>query len=74
MRQFFRDAQEWGWIPRRFDPTRVLATSRSVKALIGPAPRLIAAEITRLPSGCVRWQPSSEAPQDPVGLLDVPGG
>ena len=19
-RQFFRDCQEWGWIPRRFDP------------------------------------------------------
>jgi integrase len=45
MRQFFRDAQEWGWIPRRFDPTRALATPRSVKALIGPAPRVIAEDV-----------------------------
>jgi integrase len=45
LRQFFRDAQEWGWIPRRFDPTRALATPRSVKALIGPAPRVIAADV-----------------------------
>ncbi len=45
LRQFFRDAQEWGWIPRRFDPTRALATPRSVKALIGPAPRVIAEDV-----------------------------
>lgn len=25
-RTFFRDCQEWGWIPRRFDPSRALAT------------------------------------------------
>jgi integrase len=42
MRQFFRDCQEWGWIPRRFDPGRALATPRAVKALIGPMPRVIA--------------------------------
>jgi len=34
---------------------------------------LRADEITRLRTGCVRWRPSSEAPQDPVCLLDVPG-
>ena len=45
MRQFFRDVQEWGWIPRRFDPTRALATPRAVKALIGPAPRVIADDV-----------------------------
>jgi len=45
MRQFFRDCQEWGWIPRRFDPARALATPRAVKALIGPAPRVIADEV-----------------------------
>lgn len=45
VRQFFRDAQEWGWIPRRFDPSRALATPRSVKALIGPTPRVIADDI-----------------------------
>jgi integrase len=42
LRQFFRDCAEWGWIPRRFDPGRALTTPRSVKALIGPEPRLIA--------------------------------
>ncbi len=44
-RQFFRDCQEWGWIPRRFDPTRALATPRSIRALIGPDPRVIADDI-----------------------------
>ncbi len=45
LRVFFRDCQEWGWISRRFDPARVFATPRSVKALIGPAPRTIAADL-----------------------------
>jgi hypothetical protein len=45
LRQFFRDCQEWGWIPRRFDPSRALATPRSTKALIGPEPRVIADEV-----------------------------
>src|SRR5919204_3101073 len=40
-RQFFRDGQEWGWFPRRFDPGRALATPRSIKAMIGPTPRVI---------------------------------
>jgi integrase len=44
LRVFFADCQEWDWIPRTFDPWRVLATPRSVKALIGPAPRIIAAD------------------------------
>jgi hypothetical protein len=26
---FFRDCQEWEWIPRRFDPARALATRRA---------------------------------------------
>jgi len=38
---FFRDIQEWGWIPRGFDPRRALAAPRSVRALIGPKPRVI---------------------------------
>lgn len=38
---FFRDIQEWGWIPRRFDPRRSLAAPRSLRALIGPKPRII---------------------------------
>ena len=44
-RQFFRDCQEWGWIPRRFDPARALATPRSIRALIGPDPRVIADDV-----------------------------
>jgi integrase len=44
-RQFFRDCQEWGWIGRRFDPARALATPRSIRALIGPNPRVIADDI-----------------------------
>jgi hypothetical protein len=38
---FFRDIQEWEWIPRRFDPRRSLAAPRSLRALIGPKPRVI---------------------------------
>jgi integrase len=44
-RQFFRDCQEWAWIPRRFDPSRALATPRSIRALIGPDPRVIADDV-----------------------------
>jgi hypothetical protein len=28
-RIYFRDCQEWEWIPRQFDPTKALAASRS---------------------------------------------
>jgi len=44
-RIFFRDCQEWEWIPRRFDPNRALAVPRSVNALIGTDPRVIADEV-----------------------------
>ena len=44
-RTFFRDCQEWEWIPRRFDPTRALALPRSVAALIGTDPRIIADDV-----------------------------
>jgi integrase len=44
VRTFFRDCQEWEWLPRRFDPQRALATPRSVAALLGPNPRVIADE------------------------------
>ena len=44
-RTFFRDCQDWEWIPRRFDPARSLATPRSIKALQGPDPRVIADDI-----------------------------
>ena len=45
LRVFFADCQEWGWIPRRFDPWQSLATPRSVKVLIGPAPRTVAPDL-----------------------------
>ena len=35
-RPFFRDCQEWGWIPRRFDPARALATPRSIRRSSAP--------------------------------------
>jgi integrase len=44
-RTFFRDLHEWEWIPRRFDPARALAVPRSVAALIGTNPRVIADDI-----------------------------
>jgi integrase len=44
-RTFFRDCQEWEWFPRRFDPARALATPRSIQALLGPDPRVIADDI-----------------------------
>ncbi|MGH3327265.1 MAG: tyrosine-type recombinase/integrase [Streptomycetales bacterium] len=44
-RTFFRDLQEWEWIARRFDPGTALATPRSVKALTGPDPRVIADDV-----------------------------
>ncbi|HEX8347450.1 MAG TPA: tyrosine-type recombinase/integrase [Actinoplanes sp.] len=44
-RTFFRDCQEWEWIPHRFDPARALATPRTIQALIGPNPRVIADEV-----------------------------
>ena len=45
MRAFFRDCQEWEWIERRFNPGRVFATPRTIKAKIGPSPRVIADDI-----------------------------
>ncbi len=44
-RMFFRDCQEWQWIPRRFDPARALALPRSTAALIGTNPRVIADDV-----------------------------
>ena len=38
LRTFFRDCQEWEWLPRRFDPQRALAIPRSIAALLGPEP------------------------------------
>jgi hypothetical protein len=45
LRTFFCDLQEWEWIERRFEPRRAFQVPRSLKALIGPDPRVIADEI-----------------------------
>jgi integrase len=45
LRTFFRDLQEWEWIERRFDPRRAFALPRSIRALIGPDPRVISDEV-----------------------------
>ena len=45
VRIFFRDCHEWEWIPRRFDPARALTTPRSIRALVGPNPRVIADDV-----------------------------
>jgi hypothetical protein len=42
---FFRDCQEWEWIPRRFDPRRCFGVPRSVRGLIAPNPRVIADDV-----------------------------
>ena len=51
LRTFFRDLQEWEWIERRFDPRRAFALPRSIRALIGPDPRVISDEV----SAKTRW-------------------
>jgi integrase len=45
MRKFFRDCQEWQWIPRNFSPERALATPSTIRNLIGPNPRVIDSDI-----------------------------
>jgi integrase len=65
-RTFFRDCQEWEWIPRRFDPAHALGTPRSVKALLGPDPRVIADDIWAK----LLWAGLNLTPED----LPSPGG
>ena len=65
-RSFFRDLQEWEWIARRFDPGTALATPRSVKALTGPDPRVIADDIRAK----LLWAGLNLNPED----LPAPGG
>jgi len=45
LRIFFRDLQEWDLIPRRFDPMRHLNIPKSLAALIGRNPRVIADDL-----------------------------
>ncbi|WP_084276350.1 tyrosine-type recombinase/integrase [Erwinia mallotivora] len=45
MQTFFRDLQEWGWIPVKFSPERVLRTPKSLSTQIGPDPRIVSDEL-----------------------------
>lgn len=78
VRQFFRDCQEWGWIPIRFNPYQALATRRSVRCLIGPDlmwlfAGLRCSEIVRLRVGCIRWDSGENASSEPpICFLHVP--
>jgi hypothetical protein len=45
MRRFFQDCQEWEWIPASFSALRYFQTPKSILALIGPNPRIIADDI-----------------------------
>jgi integrase len=45
MRVFFRDCQDWEWMPRRFDPNRCLQAPVSVRSRIGPDPRILADDV-----------------------------
>jgi hypothetical protein len=45
IRTFFRDCQEWEWIPTRFNPVQCFQTSRTIRAGLGPDPRVIADDI-----------------------------
>jgi integrase len=45
LRAFFADLQEWESIPRKFDPHRCFRTPRSIRARLGPNPRVLADDI-----------------------------
>ncbi|WP_267436600.1 tyrosine-type recombinase/integrase [Erwinia psidii] len=41
VRTLFHDLQEWGWIPVKFSPERVMRTPRSLSTQTGPDPRIV---------------------------------
>lgn len=45
LRRFLGDIQDWEWIPKRYEPGRVLAIPRPIASLIGPAPRVVADDV-----------------------------
>lgn len=42
---FFRDCQEWEWIPRRLDAARAFAQPRSLRGRVGPQPRVLSDDV-----------------------------
>lgn len=45
IRTFFRDCQEWNWIPIRFNPLRAFRLPASIRNAIGPKPRVVKREL-----------------------------
>jgi integrase len=45
LRTFFRDCQEWEWIPVHLNPLRAFRTPSSLRRLMGPDPRIIDRDI-----------------------------
>jgi integrase len=45
LRRSFSEAQEWGWMDRRFNPQRVFATPRNLKHQLRVAPRTISDDL-----------------------------
>lgn len=69
MRVFFRDIQDWEWLPRRFDPIRALAVPRTINAMIGPNPRVIANDIWAKLLWAGLNLEASDAPQGKAGPI-----
>jgi integrase len=67
-RAFFRDCQEWEWIPRRFDPVRALGIPRSVRALISTSPRVIADAVWAKLMGAGLSLQAADLPVNSAGL------
>jgi integrase len=45
IRTFFRDCQEWNWIPIHFNPLRAFRLPASIRNAIGPKPRVVKREL-----------------------------
>jgi integrase len=45
IRTFFRDCQEWNWMPIHFNPLRAFRLPASIRNAIGPKPRVVKREL-----------------------------
>ncbi len=72
VRTFFRDCQEWGWIPVRFNPARALRAPRALQSLIGPAPRVIDKEFWAKLLWAAMNLERKDLPVDSVGRHQYP--
>jgi hypothetical protein len=64
---FLQDCQEWGWIARRFDPHRSLATPRAIQAQLGPNPRVLAREVWLKLAWAAEHLTESDLPSETTG-------